>query len=220
MSISANHHLSVTIPALPISNLGAVANMVRKCGGHPHITNEPNDLFHANRIILAGVGSFDAGMSSLQEGGWIQPLHQLAKYGNVPILGICLGMQLMCRRSEEGHSPGLGWFDADVKLIESDSQNLKVPHMGWNTIQILKTDDLLHKSFVEQRYYFVHSYHVVCDDPMDVLATAFYGGELTAAISRDRLFGTQFHPEKSHRFGMEVINSFMQLPTISFTGTS
>ena len=215
MTISSESDSSVTIPALPISNLGAVANMVRKCGGEPNITSDPNALLSSKRAILAGVGSFDAGMRSLHEGGWIQPLNELAANGNIPVLGICLGMQLMCRKSEEGNLPGLGWFDADVNLITSHDQHLKVPHMGWNTIRILKPDPLLPLSSVGQRFYFVHSYHVVCDNPQDILATSFYGQNLTAAISCNMLFGTQFHPEKSHRFGKEVISNFLDFPLSS-----
>jgi len=212
MNMPSTQKPSVTIPALPISNLGAVANMVRKCGGEAVITTDPQDLAKAQRIILAGVGAFDAGMRALKEGGWLKPLHEIAHKGEVPILGICLGMQLMCRSSDEGRLPGLGWFEADVKRIDSQGQALKVPHMGWNTITVSKPDALLPQPAEEQRFYFVHSYHVVCDDPQDVLATTHYGETITAAISRNRLYGTQFHPEKSHRFGMKVISSFIHHP--------
>lgn len=185
--------------------------MVRKCGGEAIITADPQALLGAERVIIAGVGAFDAGMQALREEGWISPLQYIASKGNIPILGICLGMQMMCRRSEEGNLPGLGWFDADVKRIVSQSQSHKVPHMGWNTLTLAKTNDLLPQSDEERRFYFVHSYHVVCDDDNDVLATTNYGIELTAAISRNRLFGTQFHPEKSHRFGMELIQRFLEV---------
>jgi len=201
----------VTIPALPISNLGAVANMVRKCGGEAIVTKEPLALLSAERVIIAGVGAFDAGMRALGEEGWIEPLQHLANEGSIPILGICLGMQLMCRSSEEGRLPGLGWFEADVKRIIAQSHSLKVPHMGWNTLTVEKQNFLLSQSIEERRFYFVHSYHVVCDDAHDVLATTNYGVALTAAISRNRLYGTQFHPEKSHRFGMDLIKKFLEI---------
>lgn len=202
---------TITIPALPISNLGAVANMVRKCGGEAIVTTDPQALLGAERVIIAGVGAFDAGMQALREGGWIEPLQHIANEGNTPILGICLGMQLMCRRSEEGLLPGLGWFEADVKRIVPQSHSFKVPHMGWNTITVAKPNDLLPRSNEERRFYFVHSYHVVCDYAHDVLATTHYGVEITASINRNRLFGTQFHPEKSHRFGMELIQRFLKV---------
>lgn len=202
----------VTIPALPICNLAAVANMVRRCGGEAVITANPQDLYQSQCVILAGVGAFDAGMRVLDDGGWVQPLHDLAQHGQTPILGICLGMQLMCQGSEEGVLPGLGWFKADVKrILPPVGSGLKVPHMGWNTLNIHNTNALLFLTAEEQRYYFVHSYHVVCDDPIDVVATTPYGGDLTAAIGRGNLFGTQFHPEKSHRFGMALMQRFLEL---------
>ena len=212
MKQPSNQKSVVTIPALPISNLGAVANMVRKCGGEAVITADPRDLARAQRIILAGVGAFDAGMEALVEGGWLKPLHDLAQRGEVPILGICLGMQLMCRRSDEGDANGLGWFEADVKRMVPQSRLLKIPHMGWNKVKVVKPNELMtYPSPEEQRFYFVHSHHVVCDDVRDTMATSSYGSEITAAISRGGLYGVQFHPEKSHRYGMELMRSFIQL---------
>jgi glutamine amidotransferase len=169
---------------------------------------EPSAIKMADRVILSGVGAFDAGVEALSRYGWVGPLTQLAREAKVPILGICLGMQLMCRRSAEGILPGLGWFEADVRRLVPEEKTLKVPHMGWNTILFKKSDPIIPSLSMEQRFYFVHSYHVVCDEPQDVLATTSYGGEITAAISRNRLYGTQFHPEKSHRFGMELIKAF------------
>jgi len=203
--------LDVVIPALPISNLGAVANMIKKCGGNPIVTNDPQKLFDCERIILAGVGSFDAGVQALHEGDWVESLNKVANGGNTPILGICLGMQLMCRKSEEGTLSGLSWFDADVKRIKSDRSSLKVPHMGWNTIKVKKNNKLLLENNEESRFYFVHTYHVVCDDQNDIIATTQYGDVITAAVSKNKIFGTQFHPEKSHRFGMQLIKSFLKV---------
>ncbi len=204
--------VKVTIPALPIGNAAAVANMVRMCGGEAIITANPQDLLHARRVILAGVGAFDAGMCALERGGWLEYVHKIAQEGEVAILGICLGMQLMCRSSEEGVLPGLGWFDAVVKRIQPPpTLGLKVPHMGWNTIRILNPHATLAKTHDEQRFYFVHSYHVVCDNPSDAVATVSYGGDLIASIARNRLIGVQFHPEKSHRFGTEFMKRFLAL---------
>jgi glutamine amidotransferase len=202
----------VIIPDLPIGNLVAVSNMVHKVGGSAVITANPQDLYHARRIIIAGVGSFDAGMRALEEGGWLHPFHDIAKQGQIPILGICLGMQLMCEGSAEGVLPGLGWFNADVKRINPLLDlGFKVPHMGWNTLNICNANDLLSPALEEQRFYFVHSYHVVCNDPANVVATTSYGDKITAAIGRDNLYGVQFHPEKSHRFGMALIRNFLEL---------
>ena len=204
--------IQVTIPALPICNTGAVTNMVRKVGGEAVVTTDPVDLHQAQRIILAGVGAFDAGMRALEEGGWLPSLHDIVSAGEVPILGICLGMQLMCRSSEEGQLSGLGWFDAEVKKFKlpADSK-LKIPHMGWNTVDINKPNALIDAGR-EQRFYFVHSYHVICNDPSDVLATTRHGYDLTAAFSNENIYGVQFHPEKSHRFGMDLIKRFLELP--------
>lgn len=207
-----NQAVQVTIPALPIGNLAAVANMVRKCGGEAVITSNPQDLYRSQRVILAGVGAFDAGMRVLEEGGWLQPLHDLVQHGQTPVLGICLGMQLMCQRSDEGVLPGLGWFDAEVKrIIPPAGLGLKVPHMGWNTLNIRNANALLSPTADEQRFYFVHTYHVVCDATDEVVATTPYGDDLTAAIGRGNLYGMQFHPEKSHRFGMTLMQNFLKL---------
>jgi glutamine amidotransferase len=202
----------IQVPSLGISNLASVCNMIRKCGGVPNIISAPEDLNPRSKIVLAGVGSFDAGVKVLQKDGWAESLTQSAREGGAPILGICLGMQLMCRSSEEGELPGLGWFDADVKLIKlQEETNLKVPHMGWNTIDIKKPNALIDAEG-EQRFYFVHSYHVVCNDPSDVIATTHHGYEITAAFGNVNIYGVQFHPEKSHRFGMDLIKRFLELP--------
>ena len=202
----------VTIPTLPIGNLAAVANMVRKCGGAPVFAADPHELLQAELIILSGVGAFDYGMRALEAGGWLEPLNQVVQYGTVPILGICLGMQLMCKNSEEGKLKGLGWFDADVRLIVPPPHSaLKVPHMGWNTVSVVNPTPLFGMDTDEKRFYFVHSYHVVCHNPAEVIATTFYGHTVTAAIARGHLFGVQFHPEKSHRFGAELIGRFLGL---------
>lgn len=210
MILEKNHCL-VTIPDLSIGNLAAVANMVHRIGGEAIITSKPTDLKNAQRIILAGVGAFDTGMRALEEEGWLEPLKKIKNEGQVPILGICLGMQLMCRSSEEGKLPGIGWFNADVKKIIPSNSEIKVPHMGWNTVQVQKSNSLIPDNAEEQRFYFVHSYHAVCTEPQDVLASTFYGCELTAGISKQNIYGMQFHPEKSHRFGLSLIKNFLEI---------
>jgi glutamine amidotransferase len=200
----------VFIPDLGISNTGAVSNIIKKCGGNPVVTSSPQDLFNANKIILAGVGSFDSGMNAIHNGGWYSVLQEIFTAGNVPILGICLGMQLMCRQSDEGELKGLNWFDADVKKLESNSfLKIKIPHMGWNDIFIKKESSLFTNMDEYQRFYFVHSYHVVCNDQNDVIATTYYGQNITAVINKKKLYGTQFHPEKSHKYGFNLIKSFL-----------
>lgn len=201
----------IQIPDLGTSNLASVCNMIRRCGGTPRVVDEPGDLDASERMVLAGVGAFDAGMQALRDGGWVDPLSELASAGRVPVLGICLGMQLMCRTSEEGRSPGLGWFDAEVRRITPPAcLGLKVPHMGWNTVECVRPTPLL-PAEESQRFYFVHAYHVVCRQTADISAVTDHGGKIVAGIHRDNVFGLQFHPEKSHRFGLDLFQRFMRL---------
>ena len=196
-----------------LGNIQSVHNMLLHIGSDSKIVNRVSELYDVDRIILPGVGSFDSGMEGLQRGGWIDALNGLVEGGQVPVLGICLGMQLMCKASEEGKLPGLGWIDAQVvKLTISDTGRYKIPHMGWNTIDIKKTNPLLNTSMnSELSFYFVHSYHVSCNEEKDILATTLYGMTLTAAISRANMYGVQFHPEKSHKYGMQVLKNFVNL---------
>lgn len=204
----------VVIPALSTGNLAAVANMVRKVGGQPCISNSPGDLCKAQRIIIAGVGAFDAGMQSLKLGGWLDSLNEVSSLGKTPILGICLGMQLMCCASEEGAESGLGWFEAQVRrIVPEQGSKLKVPHMGWNTLSMVNPCSLFSNNIDQHRFYFCHSYHVTCDNPEDEVAFVTYGFRISAAISRGNIYGVQFHPEKSHRFGAELIERFINLGT-------
>lgn len=203
--------MKVIIPALPISNLGAVANMVKKCGGNPLITSDPRELYNADRIIISGVGSFDSGIISLKEGGWLEALTEIHNDQQIPILGICLGMQLMCINSDEGFLNGLSWFNANVKLIQSADKGFKVPHMGWNTVEVVKNDTLLDNFTTSSRFYFVHSFHVVCNDSTDVVAITNYHLNITAIIRKGLTYGVQFHPEKSHNYGVKLISNFLNL---------
>lgn len=176
------------------------------------IADRPEALGSVKRLVLPGVGSFDAGIKSLQN-GWISLLHELAFSRRVPVLGICLGMQLFCRKSEEGLLPGLGWLDADVMQLDREgSPNLKLPHMGWAVVTPVRINPLIPSDEGEQRFYHVHRYRAVCDREEDVLATAEYGMRFTTAVQRDNIFGVQFHPEKSHRFGLGLMRRFLSLP--------
>jgi glutamine amidotransferase len=158
------------------------------------------------------VGAFDHGMSQLESRGLLPGLAAAALADAIPILGICLGMQLMCRASQEGRMPGLGWINAQVRRFSFPAHNdMRIPHMGWNTIRVARSNPLLASDAGEQRFYFVHSYYVACDDPDDPIAMTGYGKEFVAAFQRKNLFGVQFHPEKSHRFGMDLIRNFVEL---------
>jgi glutamine amidotransferase len=195
-----------------LGNLNSVANMIRHIGGTCRVTADPGEVAAAEKLILPGVGAFDMGMTALRDSGIADALSIAALERKKPILGICLGMQLMGAQSEEGSLPGLGWLDADVRKFGFSSESkLKIPHMGWNTVDIAKPNPLLDSTMGGQRFYFVHSYHVVCNNSTDVLATAFHGIRFCAAFQKDNIFGVQFHPEKSHRFGMALIKRFLEL---------
>lgn len=204
--------MSVCVIDYGLGNINSVANMIRHIGGACRITADPEEVAIAERLILPGVGAFDMGMAALHNSGIADSLFVAVMERNKPILGICLGMQLMASRSEEGRLPGLGWLNADVQKFRLPVESkLKIPHMGWTPIDIVKPNPLLDSAMGGQRFYFVHSYHVVCNNSSDVLATASHGIRFCAAFQKDNIFGVQFHPEKSHRFGMALIKRFLEL---------
>ncbi len=191
-----------------MGNLGSIANMLKRIGASAEVSSDPGRIAAAEKLILPGVGSFDNGMNNLEELGLVDVLAESALKRKVPVLGICLGMQLMTSRSEEGVLPGLGWIGASTVRFRPADPRLKVPHMGWNVIAQRKDSPLLAGMEGEQRFYFVHSYHVVCEEAADVLATTFYGEDFVSAFERDNVRGVQFHPEKSHKFGMRLLKNF------------
>jgi glutamine amidotransferase len=191
----------------------SMSRMIEKAGGKAVLAREPKELCGCDRLVLPGVGAFDFGMAALRAGDWIETLERQVFGLGVPILGVCLGMQLMCRASEEGRSPGLGWIPADViRFRQSEHHRILIPHMGWNTVRVEKRDALIPKDDRERRYYFVHSYHVHGEPQDTTLATVEHGYRFTAAFSSGKILGAQFHPEKSHRFGLEVLQRFIQSP--------
>lgn len=203
--------MPVSILDYGLGNLGSIRNMFRKIGAEAIVVATPEELPGASKILLPGVGSFDAGMRALQARGLVGPLLDRVRAG-VPVLGICLGMQLLTRASEEGTLPGLGLFDARcLRLLVPAGSTLKVPHIGWAQLQRRKGSPLLEGLDERARFYFVHSYHVVCAEPADVLATSDHGGEFVSMIARANVMGAQFHPEKSHRFGMQLFRNFAEI---------
>lgn len=194
-----------------LGNLGSVANMFRRVGTRATISSEVETIARADALVLPGVGHFDAGMQSLRARGLVDVLSRRVMDDHVPVLGICLGLQLMARSSEEGSEPGLGWIGADVrKFRASPGQRLVIPHMGWNRVTAARAPLFVGSTDAERRYYFVHSYHLVCDRETDVAAWCEHGYSFAAAIHKGNLFGTQFHPEKSHRHGMMVLQRFVE----------
>jgi len=202
----------ITIVDYGVGNLGSILNMLKKVGAKAQASSDPQALAKAEKLILPGVGAFDAGMRKLRETGLIPLLNELALEKKVPVLGLCLGMQLMTKRSAEGTETGLGWFDAETVRFQFGPENahLKVPHMGWNTLDIRRPHPLVADLGPEPRFYFVHSYHVICADQADVVAYTDYGHAVTAVIARGNVLGAQFHPEKSHKFGMQLLKNFAE----------
>lgn len=196
-----------------MGNIGSILNMLKKIGAPGMISSDPDVILKADKLILPGVGAFDQGMANLERLGLINVLNEKVKNSGTPILGICLGMQLMTKSSEEGKSAGLGWIDAKtVRFYHDPSLRLKVPHMGWNSIIPKKESVLLADMYSDPRFYFVHSYHVVCNNQNDVLATTHYGYDFTSAFQHNNIIGVQFHPEKSHKYGMRLLKSFAEEP--------
>lgn len=192
-----------------ISNIGSVLNMFKYVGHEAKGISKRSELEACSKIVLPGVGSFDKGMAQLLSSGLVDTLNKRVLEDKVPVLGICLGMQLMCLSSEEGSSVGLGWIDAKVRdFRESATPPGKTPHMGWNTVQAKKPINLTADFDAETRFYFVHSYYVDCANASDVLLTTNYGIDFISAFQVDNIIGTQFHPEKSHVFGADFFKNF------------
>lgn len=193
-------------------NIGSILNMFKRLGAEIIASADADVIGSAEKLLLPGVGSFDSGMSKLHESGVVEVLHRKVLQERTPILGVCLGVQLMTKGSEEGVMPGLGWFDArTVKFnFENEAAHLKIPHMGWRDTIIKKPSRLFNPDDEEYRYYYVHSFHLVPENPDDVLTTAVYGYEFVSGLERGNIMGVQYHPEKSHKFGMRIFKNFLE----------
>jgi glutamine amidotransferase len=196
-----------------VGNLGSIINMLKKAGAKAIASSDPDVLQQAEKLILPGVGAFDAGMNKLNECGLVPVLNHLALEKKVPFLGLCLGLQLMTKRSEEGQTRGLGWLEAETLRFrfEADQAHLKIPHMGWNTIEVGQSHPLFKDLNPEARFYFVHSFYVRSQDPGVVLAETDYGGYFHSIFCRGNIMGFQFHPEKSHKYGMQLLKNFAEI---------
>ena len=200
----------ITIVDYGMGNLGSIRSMLRRIGVRSTITGDPDEIARAEKVLLPGVGRFDAAMRQIADRGLREVLDRKALDERVPTLGICLGMQLITRGSEEGDVTGLGWVDAAARRFPGGG-GLKVPHMGWNLVRPTRSSALTDGLPEESRFYFVHSYFVRTDRPADTVLTAEYGVTFAAALEADNIFGAQFHPEKSHRFGMQLLANFASL---------
>lgn len=195
-----------------MGNLGSILNMLKKIGVDAAVSSNCEDIANADKLILPGVGAFENGMRKLAGLGLAPVLEKKVMGEKTPILGICLGMQLMTKSSEEGQGTGLGWIDATTVRFKhgGGTAKLKIPHMGWNTVTVKKDSLLFKDMFPEPGFYFVHSYHAVCTHEQDILATTYYGYDFVSAFQKGNIFGVQFHPEKSHKFGMKLLKNFVE----------
>jgi glutamine amidotransferase len=199
----------IAIADYGIGNLGSIRNIIQHVGGEAEISRDAGFLREANALVIPGVGSFDACMRALRGSGLLPAIEQRALGARVPVLGVCVGMQMMAQGSEEGEEPGLGWFAARCRRFDDSAQ--KVPHMGWSAVSAREDSQLFAAEGEDRRFYFVHSYHVLCEHEEDVEALAHYGAPFVASIARGNLYGVQFHPEKSHQHGMQLFRNFLRI---------
>ena len=196
-----------------VGNLASISNMLRRLGVEASISSDIAAIESAEKIILPGVGAFDHAMRKLREGRLLAALERRVLGDEIPLLGLCLGAQLLTKSSEEGREPGLGWVDAvSVKFDPTRaSGKLAIPHMGWSDVRAVRPHVLLETEELEPRFYFAHSFHIRCNDPSLTIGTAHHGYDFTAAIASRNVMGVQFHPEKSHVFGMRLLRNFCEL---------
>lgn len=202
----------ITIIDYGMGNLGSIINMFKRINVASKITSDIDEIYKSEKILLPGVGAFDAAMKRINEAGFKEVLNEKALKEKIPVLGICLGMQLLTRSSEEGQLEGLAWIPADTLKFRFDqSLNLKIPHMGWNLVHAKKASRLTENFYGETKFYFVHSYYVKADNIDDVLTTTHYGIDFHSIIQHENIYGAQFHPEKSHKFGMRLLENFARI---------
>jgi imidazole glycerol-phosphate synthase subunit HisH len=196
-----------------LGNVKAFANVYDRLNIPAMIARQDKDLQNVDKVILPGVGAFDYAMQRLEKSGMRQALDEIVLHRKTPVLGICVGMQMLALSSEEGSLPGLGWIDGVVKRFTSSSLNgsMRVPHMGWNDVKIIKQNNLLNGLDSGARFYFLHSYYFQCHRREDIIAVTNYGGEFACAVNSGNIFGVQFHPEKSHQWGVQLLKNFAEL---------
>jgi imidazole glycerol-phosphate synthase subunit HisH len=203
--------MKVVVIDYGVGNLGSIPSMLARAGMHAIVSSDPSMVASADRLILPGVGAFDAGMQSLEDRGLMEPLRQRVLGDRVPTLGLCLGMHLLFESSEEGRRAGLGWMPGTVVRFQPSrmAPPLPVPNMGWLDAVPIREDPILADLDDDARFYFAHSYHAAPSDPSSILATADYGYSFPICVRRDNIVAAQFHPEKSHRFGLQFLSNFV-----------
>lgn len=195
-----------------LGNIQAFANIYRRLGLPAKSASRPEELGDATKVVLPGVGAFDWAMRKLNESGLREVLDEIVLQGGVDVLGVCVGMQMMARSSDEGELPGLGWIDAEVRKFPESSRDhgMPLPHMGWNDVAPASTDTLF-RGMIAPRFYFLHSYYIVPARAQDVLATTTYGISFASAVRAGNIYGSQFHPEKSHDWGVQLLRNFAEI---------
>jgi glutamine amidotransferase len=203
----------ITIINYGSGNISAIGNIYERLKIPFKVANSPNEVEGAEKVILPGVGAFDETISMLDNSGFRIVLDKLVLENKVPVLGICVGMQILAKSSEEGTLPGLGWINGTVKKIDKSlfQQKPKIPHLGWNSVEIAKDNRLFNGVNVEEGFYFLHSFYFDCADETDILSKTFYGKTFASSINNKNVFGVQFHPEKSHHNGVKLLQNFATL---------
>ena len=203
----------ITIIDYGVGNINAFVNAYKRLNIQVKVAKTVTDLLDAQKLILPGVGHFDYAMSELINSGMRDKLDELVLHKKLPILGICVGMQMMGKDSEEGSRQGLGWIDASIKKFDETKikQITRLPHMGWNDVDSIISNPLFNRLEREAMFYFLHSYYFQCNNPSDILATSEYGGVFTSAVNHENIYGIQFHPEKSQSFGETLLYNFAKL---------
>ena len=194
-----------------VGNIKAFVNLYKRLGIEIDIASNYKSLNNASKLILPGVGHFDYAMNKFNESGMMEKVNDLVMNKKVPVLGICVGMQIMAVSSDEGSKKGLGWIDAHVKKIDIKNNNFRLPHMGWNNIIINKNDDILKNLDNNSRFYFLHSYYFNCTNENNIIAFSNYGSNFPSIVRQENIIGIQCHPEKSHEFGEQILKNFFDL---------
>ncbi len=203
---------TVAIIDYGMGNLDSVKRAVEECGGFPIVTNKESDIQNATHIILPGVGAFPLAMQALRKKKLDQVLSKQVLQNKIPFLGLCLGMQLLAKKSFEiKETEGLGWIDGEVIKFIPDNKYERIPHIGWNEVEFIKKSPILDNIQSGKDFYFVHSYHLICRNKKDILALTPYCGKFVSVIGKDNIFAAQFHPEKSQKVGFQFLKNFLQL---------
>lgn len=204
----------ITIIDYGLGNIRSVEKSFLRLNIPCKITNNSNDILKSDKLLLPGVGHFEKGVKSLKSSGLFDVLDEAVKIKKIPILGICLGMQLMTNYSEEGNCEGFGWINGETKKFNFSTRDLKIPHIGWNNLKIINKNSIIDSIGENDYFYFVHSYYITCEEKC-IIANSNYGLNFVSLFNKDNIYGCQFHPEKSHNIGLKFLYNFVSNPICS-----